>query len=159
MIPKEVIDAFRAELMSSRMSFKDALFEAQKRFGYLSKDVMYTIADVYKVPPAHLYGFATFFKASFRFEPPAEVNVYVCTGSQCYLNGAEDLLRMLKEKYGVEIGKVRSDGKISLKQLKCLKTCCKPPVVVVNDEVMLETTPDTLDSKLRGLGVREVAIA
>ena len=44
------------------------LQHAQAKFGYLSEEVMETIADELKMSPSDIYGVATFY-AQFRFTP------------------------------------------------------------------------------------------
>ncbi len=126
---------------------------AQEIYGYVAKEAIEVIAELYKVPPSYLYGVASFYPATFSLTPPAKITVRVCTGTQCTLNGGRQIIEAIKEKYSIELGETTADRNLALLPLKCLKTCCKPPVVVVNDHVILGATPELVLKKIEELDV------
>ena len=69
----------------------EILHTAQELFGFLQADLLYTIAQGLKLPPSQVYGVATFYHF-FTFRPKGEHTCTVCTGTACYVKGADALL-------------------------------------------------------------------
>src|SRR5262249_41307656 len=98
----------------------DALIEvlhtAQELFGYLSTDLLLTVARSLKLPPSHVYGVATFYHF-FSLEPKGAHTCVVCMGTPCYVKGAASVLEALERYTGVQAGQTTSDGGISLQKV------------------------------------------
>ncbi len=116
----------------------DALIEvlhtAQELFGYLQPDLLYYIAHALKLPPSRVYGVATFYHF-FSFAPKGKHTCVVCTGTACYVKGADRLLAAIEGCLGTVAGKTTPDGQVSLMTARCLGTCGLAPVVVYDGEV------------------------
>lgn len=95
----------------------DALIEvlhtAQGLFGYLQPDLLYYIAHGLKLPPSRVYGVATFYHF-FRFTPAGKHTCVVCTGTACYVKGAEPLLAAIEAQLKTVAGQTTADGEVSL---------------------------------------------
>ena len=95
----------------------DALIEvlhtAQELFGFLETDLLHYIAHGLKLPPSRVYGVATFYHF-FSFAPQGEHTCVVCTGTACYVKGADALLDGRRAALGTVAGKTTADGKVSL---------------------------------------------
>lgn len=130
----------------------DALIEilhtAQELFGHLRTDLLLYIANVLKLPPSRVYGVATFYHA-FTFTPKGEHTCTVCTGTACYVKGADALVEVLREQTGAEPGRITPDGRISLETARCLGACGLAPVVVFDGEVCGKQTPESVLERLR----------
>jgi bidirectional [NiFe] hydrogenase diaphorase subunit len=131
----------------------DALIEvlhtAQELFGYLQPDLLYYIAHGLKLPPSRVYGVATFYHL-FRFAPQGKHACVVCTGTACYVKGADRLLAAVEGCLGIIAGKTTPDGQISLMTARCLGTCGIAPVVVYDGEVMGNQQPESAAERLKG---------
>jgi len=124
---------------------KDALLEvlnaAQETFGYLSRDLLVYISNQLGVRMAQVYGVATFYHL-FSFEPLGEHNCIVCTGTACHVKGADQIIKALTEKFGIETGETTPDGIFSITTARCLGSCGLAPVVVYDGSVRGKETPD-----------------
>ena len=78
----------------------DALIEvlhtAQELFGFLQTDLLHYVAHGLKLPPSRVYGVATFYHF-FSFKPQGEHTCVVCTGTACYVKGADALLAAVEQ--------------------------------------------------------------
>ena len=96
---------------------QDALIEvlhaAQQLFGYLELDLLLFIARHLKLPPSRVYGIATFYHF-FTLKPKGKHTCVVCTGTACYVKGADGLLAVLKREGGVAPGETTADGNLSV---------------------------------------------
>lgn len=111
-----------------------ALHLAQNRFGYVPSDVQRIIADTLKVPLSTVYGVVTFY-SRFTLIPRGRCDLSICTGTTCYIQGAEELLKEAEETLGIKDGETSPDGNFSLSTTRCVGACSLAPVVTVNGEV------------------------
>ena len=131
----------------------DALIEvlhaAQQLFGYLELDLLLFVARRLKLPPSRVYGVATFYHF-FALKPKGEHTCVVCTGTACYVKGADGLLAVLKEQGGVGPGETTADGTLSVVTARCLGACGIAPAVVLDGTVKGHETPDALFADVKG---------
>lgn len=146
-LTKEQIDSKTAELKSFIEANKDAkgplmpiMQKAQELFGYLSMDTMTLIADSLNIPVSEVYGVATFY-AQFSLYPKGDNVVSVCTGTACYVKGAQAILDEVSKQLGIEAGQTTPDGKFSIVDTRCLGCCGLAPVMVVNGDVYGRLVP------------------
>jgi bidirectional [NiFe] hydrogenase diaphorase subunit len=130
---------------------QDALIEvlhaAQQLFGYLELDLLHFIAHHLKLPPSRVYGVATFYHF-FTLKPKGKHTCVVCTGTACYVKGADALLAAVADEVHVAPGETTADGQLSLLTARCLGACGIAPAVVLDGTVVGHETPATL---LRGV--------
>ncbi|MDR1490547.1 MAG: NAD(P)H-dependent oxidoreductase subunit E [Desulfovibrio sp.] len=142
-------DAGFAELAEFISHFTDkktalikVLYEAQRLFGFLSREVMLFVADKLDVPVAKIYGVVSFY-SYFTTTPKGKKQIKCCMGTACFVRGAEKIISRIEEKLNIKRGETTSDLEYSLDSLRCVGACGLAPVVLVNDQVFgkLET-PD-----------------
>ncbi len=146
-LTKEEIDAKTAELQAFIATHKDndgplmpIMQKAQELFGYLSMETQELIADALDIPVAEVYGVATFY-AQFSLEPKGENIISICTGTACYVKGAQAVLDEVEKQLNISCGKTTPDGKFTLDATRCLGCCGLAPVMVVGDDVYGRLTP------------------
>ena len=145
-----------------RLNYRpDALLEvlntSQEAFGYLPEELLIYISKVLSVPLSKVYGVSTFYHL-FSFAPLGDHTCIVCTGTACYVKGAEEIVRAVEEKYGLEEAQTTPDGKFSVSIARCLGSCGLAPVLVVDGNVVGKaTTESTLDQIKNLLEADELA--
>jgi len=110
------------------------LHRAQKIFGYLPEVVQIFIANQYAIPHADVSGVISFYNF-FTTTPKGKIQVNVCLGTACYVNGADKVLQEFEQVIGVRSGQVTTDGKFSIESLRCVGACGLAPVVTINGKV------------------------
>lgn len=121
----------------------EVLHKAQELFGYLSDDLLMTIARSLKLPPSRVYGVATFYHF-FSLAPQGEHSCAICLGTACYVKGAAALLAAVEHAAGIKAGATTPDNQLSLMTARCLGACGIAPAVVVDGEVAGHVTAETL---------------
>ncbi len=116
------------------------LHKAQGIFGYLPEEVQLHIADRYAISHAEVSGVISFYNF-FTTTPRGEVQINVCMGTACYVNGAEKVLQEFQRVLGIKSGEVTTDGKFSLESLRCVGACGLAPVVTINEKVYGKVQP------------------
>ena len=119
----------------------NVLHKAQSIFGYLPAEVQEIVAHELNVPVAKVYGVVTFY-SFFTMIPKGKHPISVCTGTACYVRGAEKVLDEFKRRLKVQVGETTPDGKFSLSCLRCVGACGLAPVVMVGEKVYGRVSPD-----------------
>jgi len=121
----------------------NVLHKTQEVFGYLPAEVQQVIARELNISEAKVYGVVTFY-AFFTMKPKGKYKISVCTGTACYVRGAEKVVDELKEELNIEVGEVTPDGKFSLDCLRCVGACGLAPVMLIGDKVYGRIDPKEL---------------
>lgn len=131
----ELVDKHLKRVRYAQDQLIETLHVAQDVFGYLSEDVLIYVAHALRLPPSMVYGVATFYQL-FSFDPPGEHSCTVCTGTACFVKGADAIVLAVEEGYELAAGKTSADGKLTLKTARCLGSCGLAPVVVFDGQVL-----------------------
>ena len=122
----------------------------QAELGYLPVEAEVWAAERLGLPPARVREVTTFYTLLLRRKPGRHI-VQVCWNLSCTLNGAEDLLARLAEKWGVRPGETSADGRFSLLAVECLGNCPEAPCLQVDETDHGRVTVEALDEILKGL--------
>lgn len=133
----------RMKLIATRIkkeNYKpDALIEilhtAQNAYGYLPKDVLMYITKALHLPPSRVLATVSFYHF-FSLKSKGEHTCIVCTGTACYVKGANRLLQQLEENFGLKPGQVTADNKLGVQVARCIGACGLAPAVVIDNEVL-----------------------
>lgn len=139
-----------AELKNNILSLKDkypstgaillpALYLAQKEFGWLSPEAMGFVAETLNISGATVKGVATFY-AMYKNKPMGRHLIQLCTNVSCMIFGAERLVDLLSEKYGLAPGGTSEDGRFSLVIMECIGSCDRAPAMLVNTDFHYDLT-------------------
>ncbi len=146
---KELDDVIERE-KSDQDSLIQVLHAAQSIFGYLGDDVITYISQEMRVPLAQIYGVVTFYHF-FTTVPRGKHQCMVCTGTACYVKGADRLVSRLSQELGIEPGQTTPDGLITLQTARCIGACGLAPAVVIDEDVHGRVTVDKLLRQLKKL--------
>ena len=139
----EVIEQYR-DVEGGTMPVLQA---AQEIFGYLPEEVQQIISDGMGVPMEEIYGISTFYSL-FTLNPKGKYQVSVCLGTACYVKGAQQILDAIVEKLDCPCGSITKDGKFSVDSTRCIGACGLAPVMMINDDVYGQVTPEMVDEIL-----------
>ncbi len=118
---------------------------AQGEFeGWLSVPVMDYVASILQIHPIEVYEVASFY-SMYNLKPVGRCHIEVCRTSSCWLMGAEDIIRHLEQKLGIEVGETTFDGQFTLKTVECLGACGYAPMFQVGDKYYENLTIEKLD--------------
>ena len=138
-----VIDKRLKRVHYSQDQLIEILHVAQDVFGYLSEDVLLYVARALRLPPSQVYGVATFYHL-FELSSPGDHSCTVCTGTACFVKGADEIVRRVGQQYDVTAGATSDDRRLTLRTARCLGSCGLAPVVVLDGEVLGREQPDSM---------------
>lgn len=124
------------------------LHKVQSTFGYLPAEVQEVIAQELNVPVAKVYGVVTFY-SFFTMVPKGKYPISICTGTACYVRGAENILQEFKKELGIEVGETTDDGMFSISCLRCVGACGLAPVVLVGEKTYGRVSPEMVSDIIK----------
>lgn len=145
----------RTKLIAAKMKKEnyrpDALIEilhtAQNIYGYLPLNVLAYITKALKIPPSRVYSTVTFYHF-FSLKSKGEHTCLVCTGTACYVKGAQKILDSIEQDFNLTPGHVTPDNKLGLQVARCIGACGLAPAIVVDDEVIAKVSATTIKEKI-----------
>jgi len=126
----------------------NVLHKAQGIFGYLPAEVQEVVARELRVSVAKVYGVVTFY-SFFTMTPKGRHPISICTGTACYVRGAEKVLDEFKKRLNIKVGETSPDGKYSLSCLRCVGACGLAPVVLIGEKTYGRVSPDGVKDILK----------
>jgi NADH-quinone oxidoreductase subunit E len=143
---------------AKRESLIPILQDIQEACGYLSREVVNEVAKYIDLPPAKIYGVATFYN-QFRFQPLGKYHVMICRGTACHVKGSQKALDMVVKVLGIQPGQTTRDGLFSLGVVACMGACGLAPVVNINGEFYAKVTPKKLSGIIAEIREKELSHA
>jgi NADH-quinone oxidoreductase E subunit len=127
------INGIRSKYQDARSCLLPSLYVVQKENGWISPAAMEVVGDLLTVPKATVKGVATFY-SMFRYEAMGRHLIQLCTNVACMIMGAERLVDIIKEKYGLEPNGTSDDGRFSLVIMECIGACGTAPAMLVDTD-------------------------
>ena len=123
------------------------LQKAQDLFGYLPEKVIKRIAFKLSMPYSEVAGVVGFY-SYFSTIPKGKYEIRICLGTACYVRGAQDVLKAIKDDIKIGVGETTDDRLFSLSAGRCFGACGLAPVIMVNDEVYQRVKPSKVSEIL-----------
>lgn len=117
------------------------LSKIQQTEGYLPKDLLALTAERLGISLTEVYGTASFY-ALFSFRPRGRHSITLCNGTACYVKGAGQVQATIEKELKVRAGDTTEDRRFSVDVVRCIGCCALTPVMIVNDDVYAEVSPD-----------------
>jgi NADH-quinone oxidoreductase subunit E len=152
--PKHNLDAIIDKWKNVKGSLVMMLHAVQSEYGYVPRDAAMRISERSGIHLAKIYEVLTFYHF-FKLDAPARYQISVCTGTACYLKGADNVIKELEHELGVKAGETTSDGKFSIVALRCLGCCVLAPVMTINGKIYGQVKPADIPSILRDVAKGE----
>ena len=143
-----VIDKHLKKVRYAQDQLIETLHIAQDVFGFLDEGILTYVARALRLPPSKVFGVATFYEL-FTFDPPGDHSCTVCTGTACFVKGADEIIAAVGGAYGIASGETTEDGIITLKTARCLGSCGLAPIVLVDGEVVGKEGPEQILARVR----------
>jgi NADH:ubiquinone oxidoreductase subunit E len=95
------------------------------------------------VSESQLYSLASFY-SMFSTQARGRHVVQFCESAPCHVQGGRELIRALQNALELKPGETSTDGKWSLVMTSCLGVCAVGPVILVDEDIYGNVTPEQL---------------
>jgi len=126
------------------------LQDIQENMGYLSEEAIVKVGGFLGLSTTKIYGLATFYDR-FRFFPPGRIQIRICHGTSCFLNGSQTIINKIKEETGIAAGQTTRDGNFSYEVVSCMGGCNNGPLMNVNGEYHTHIKAEQLPELIKKL--------
>lgn len=129
----------------------------QAEYRYLPEDVLAFVAAGLNVPPARVFGVASFY-SHFALAPKGKYVIRLCDGTACHVKRSIPILEALYKRLGLSRKRnTTEDMLFTVETVACLGACALAPVVVINDEVHGQMTPEAVITMIDAIEAQEKA--
>ncbi len=99
------------------------------------------VAKLLQVPKSQVFAVATFYQMLSTVETGKHVILF-CESAPCHVVGGREVWRRLRDEVGLEAGQTSPDKMWTLVTVSCLGVCGVGPVIVVDEDMYGNVTPD-----------------
>lgn len=132
------------------------LFRAQEQEGWLSKPAIEYVADMLEMPYMRALEVATFY-FMFQLSPVGSVaHLQICGTTSCMICGAEDLIRVCRDKIAPHAFELSADGRFSWEEVECLGACANAPMMQVGKDYYEDLTEECLAALIDEMAAGQV---
>ena len=108
------------------------------------------IGKFLSMPYINVYEIATFY-TMYNLAPVGKYFVQVCTTTPCLLRGANEIVKVCKDKISKNEGAVSKNGMCSWIETECLGACVNAPILQVNDDFYEDLNYNSTKKLIEGL--------
>jgi NADH-quinone oxidoreductase subunit E len=117
------------------------LSEINRELGYLPREALAEVSRVLRVSNSQLFSVASFYHM-LSTKPRGRHLIQFCESAPCHVVGGREVWQMLQDELGLEAGETSADGKWTLVTSSCLGICGVGPVIVIDDDIYGNVTPE-----------------
>lgn len=144
------VEKYKSQYPEDKAAIMPVLWLAQKKWGWLSSDVMQYVGDLLNLPYSHVKGVVSFYTMYFD-KPMGKYHIQVCTNISCMLRGGENIYKHVSEKLGVNHNERTEDGLFSLEEVECLGACGGAPMIAINEDYYENVDIEEVDRIIKEL--------
>ena len=144
------VEKYKSQYPEDKAAIMPVLWLAQKKWGWLSSDVMKYVGDLLNLPYSHVKGVVSFYTMYFD-KPMGKYHVQVCTNVSCMLRDGENIYKHISEKLKIGHNERTDDGLFSLEEVECLGACGGAPMIAINEDYYENVDIETVDKIIEEL--------
>lgn len=123
------------------------LSRVNKNLGYLSSDALREISQRLRIPQSQVMSVASFYQMLYT-KPVGRHVIKFCESAPCHVVGGRQVWSTIMDVLNLKPGETSSDGKWTLTTVSCLGICAVGPVMMIDDDVYGNLTPEQIPSIL-----------
>ena len=135
----EVVDEFHAR----SEELIPILMKLNQELGYIPAEALEHISASMHIPQSRVYSVASFYHM-ISTKPTGRHVIKFCESAPCHVAGGREVWEAMQKALGVKSGETSKDGRWTLKTTSCLGVCAVGPVMMVDDDIYGNLTPDQL---------------
>lgn len=108
---------------------------------HLTRVQLERVARRLKLPLSKVYSVASFYSL-ISLEPLGRHVIRFCQDAPCHVIGGKEVWDALERELGIPFGETTPDGQWSLLTTSCIGACAVGPVMMVDDDIYGNLTPE-----------------
>lgn len=134
------------------------LWRAQEQEGWVSRPAIEVIARLLDLAYIRVLEVATFY-FMFQLQPTGSVtHIQVCGTTSCMICGAEDLVKVCRERISPRAHELSADGKFTWEEVECLGACANAPMAQIGKDYYEDLTAESFAALLDGFAAGQVPV-
>ncbi len=134
------------------------LWRAQEQEGWLTRKAIEHVADMLGMAYIRALEVATFY-FMFQLQPVGSIaHIQICGTTSCMICGAEELIRVCKERIAATPHTLSADGKFSWEEVECLGACTNAPMAQIGKDYYEDLTAESLSRLLDDLAAGKLPV-
>lgn len=117
--------------------------------GHLDREDLAQVARRLHLPESQVYGVASFYSL-INITPRGQHVVRFCQDAPCHVVGGAEVWVALEAELGIPFGATSADGEWTLLPTSCIGTCAVGPVMMVDEEIYGNLTPEKVRQIIAG---------
>jgi NADH:ubiquinone oxidoreductase subunit E len=142
------VNAVVSEYSQQKWALISLLQRMQGEFGYIPPQSIPLIASSLGLFPSQVQAVISFYTQLYT-QPRGRKVVKVCRGTACHVRGGKTILKLVKQRLGVEEGETSPDFEYTLETVACIGVCALAPNMVVGDHVHGHMNPKKVEQLFR----------
>ncbi|HOU16159.1 MAG TPA: NADH-quinone oxidoreductase subunit NuoE [Anaerolineae bacterium] len=147
----EIVRQIITRYDNDREALVEILREISQELTYLSQETLTAVADALRLPYSHVYSVASFY-SMLNLEPRGRHVIKFCHDAPCHVAGGREIWETLEHELGIPFGATTPDGAWTLLPTSCIGACSVGPVMLVDDEIYGNLTPDRVREIITQVG-------
>ena len=144
----KTVDLAIDEFHAKKEELIPILMKINKELGYLSSKALEQISERMHIPQSQVYSVASFYRLIYT-KPTGRHVIKFCESAPCHVVGGREVWNAIQKDLKLKPGETSADGKWTLTTTSCLGVCAVGPVMMVDEDIYGNITPDQL-SKILG---------
>lgn len=146
----KIVEGHKSKYPDPKSAIMPVLWLAQKKWGWLSKEVMEYVGVLLNLPYSHVYGVATFYTMYYK-KPMGKHHVQVCTNVSCMLRKGDEIFEYVSNKLNIKHNEATENLHFSLEEVECMGACGGAPMIAINEEFYENVDIKKVDEILESL--------
>jgi NADH:ubiquinone oxidoreductase subunit E len=144
----KTVDLAIDEFHAKKEELIPILMKINQELGYLSSEALEQISNRMHIPQSQVYTVASFYRLIYT-KPTGRHVIKFCESAPCHVVGGREVWIAIQKDLKLKPGETSTDGKWTLTTTSCLGVCAVGPVMMVDEDIYGNITPDQL-SKILG---------
>lgn len=145
-VVKVVNDAIN-EFETKKNELIPILMKVSQELGYISTEALELVSSSLHIPQSQVYSVASFYRL-INTKPTGRHVIKFCESAPCHVVGGREVWEAIQKNLNLKPGETSADGKWTLTTTSCLGVCAVGPVMMVDQDIYGNITPDQLSTIL-----------
>lgn len=139
----QAVDQIVEEYHAKQEELIPILMKINQRIGYIPTEAFERISSLMRIPKSQVYSVASFYHM-ISTKPTGRHVIKFCESAPCHVAGGNEVWKSLLNELEIKPGETSQDGKWTLITTSCLGVCAVGPVMMVDDDIYGNITPDQI---------------